>query len=239
MRRFLLSGTRPREVPTKSACDHGKDLGSTPSRVTGVERLEATEGVDMAETTATYPITFVTDGPSGLSRRRDAFVGRGTLVIGPDTVTLSGRKRRLMEITYGREAEERFRREEIVNVETRGATMSFALRPFAAAVDIGVVQSFSFGSAEEAEEARALLPDTQTVEFHEVVAEQQEFRDKLLAATPRVFVTPVIIGLNAAVFIAMVVAGAGLVDSNAAVHLRWGANFAPLGSSCMKAHLHA
>jgi rhomboid protease GluP len=43
-----------------------------------------------------------------------------------------------------------------------------------------------------------------------------------------VWVTPLIVALNAIVFAAMLVDGAGLIESNSAVHLRWGANFGPL-----------
>ena len=62
----------------------------------------------------------------------------------------------------------------------------------------------------------------------ELAAEQGLFAHRLFMATPRVWVTPVIVAINVVVFVAMLADGAGLLQSNAEVHLRWGANFGPL-----------
>jgi rhomboid protease GluP len=58
--------------------------------------------------------------------------------------------------------------------------------------------------------------------------EQGLFGHRLYSATPRVWVTPLIVAINVVVFAAMLVDGAGLYELNSAVHLRWGANFGPL-----------
>jgi len=44
---------------------------------------------------------------------------------------------------------------------------------------------------------------------------------------PRLRVTPALIAINVAVFLAMLAAGAGLLTPHPAVHLAWGANFGP------------
>ena len=62
----------------------------------------------------------------------------------------------------------------------------------------------------------------------QLAAEQGFFGHRLYSATPRVWVTHVIIAINVIVFLAMLADGAGLLQSNSAVHLRWGANFGPL-----------
>lgn len=60
------------------------------------------------------------------------------------------------------------------------------------------------------------------------IAEQQAFRARLDAATPRLVVTPALLALNIAVFIAMVAAGISVTGGRAEEYLRFGANFAPL-----------
>lgn len=62
----------------------------------------------------------------------------------------------------------------------------------------------------------------------EVAAEQGLFGHRLYMATPRVWVTHAIIAINVIVFLAMLADGAGLLEPNSAVHLRWGANFGPV-----------
>jgi rhomboid protease GluP len=59
-------------------------------------------------------------------------------------------------------------------------------------------------------------------------AEHTEFGRSLAEATPTLWVTHAIVAANVLVFLAMLVDGAGLVESNSAVHLQWGANFGPL-----------
>ena len=54
------------------------------------------------------------------------------------------------------------------------------------------------------------------------------FGSSLAAATPKLWVTHLIVAANVLVFVAMLADGAGWLDSNSAVHLRWGANFGPL-----------
>ena len=62
----------------------------------------------------------------------------------------------------------------------------------------------------------------------DLAAEQDLFGRHLVGATPRVWVTHAIIAINVVVFLAMLVDGAGLLEPNSAVHLRWGANFGPI-----------
>ena len=65
-------------------------------------------------------------------------------------------------------------------------------------------------SAEEARALLALLPRTTTPEFLEQQQLHQKFRENLKAIAPRAPVTPTIIGINVAVFLLMLAAGAGL-----------------------------
>lgn len=70
---------------------------------------------------------------------------------------------------------------------------------------------------------------------HEPIAPDEvtntSFRDALVAATPRAFVTPAIITLNVLVFLAMLVRGVPFLQPSAQQVLPWGADFGPLVAS--------
>ncbi len=61
-----------------------------------------------------------------------------------------------------------------------------------------------------------------------LAADHHLFGRRLYTATRKVWVTPLIVAINVLVFAAMLFDGAGLLESNPAVHLRWGANFGPV-----------
>jgi membrane associated rhomboid family serine protease len=55
-----------------------------------------------------------------------------------------------------------------------------------------------------------------------------QFARKLEVATPRPFVTPTLIAINGAVFLAMAIAGVSVMQPTNAALIRWGADFGPL-----------
>ena len=57
---------------------------------------------------------------------------------------------------------------------------------------------------------------------------QETFGDALARTTRPPRVVPVLIALNVAVFVALALAGAGVLSPHPAVHARWGSNFGPL-----------
>ena len=57
---------------------------------------------------------------------------------------------------------------------------------------------------------------------------EQDFYQRLTAATPRAFVTTALVAGNAGVFLAMAVLGVSVLGGHADEYLRYGANFAPL-----------
>ncbi|MBS0338274.1 MAG: rhomboid family intramembrane serine protease [Proteobacteria bacterium] len=63
---------------------------------------------------------------------------------------------------------------------------------------------------------------------HALAADQGLFAQRLFAATPRAWVTQLVVVANVVIFAAMLADGAGLFEANSAVHLRWGANFGPI-----------
>jgi rhomboid protease GluP len=54
-----------------------------------------------------------------------------------------------------------------------------------------------------------------------------QFRLALFARTPRLWVTPLLVGMNLAVFLGMVATGVSALNPSAEGLLRWGANYAP------------
>ena len=60
------------------------------------------------------------------------------------------------------------------------------------------------------------------------LARREEFRRTLAALTSRTWVTPAIIGLNVAVFIAMVLSGLSPLRPDVEAMVRWGADYGPL-----------
>jgi len=58
--------------------------------------------------------------------------------------------------------------------------------------------------------------------------EQQAFLHRLYAATPQVFITPVIVALNLIAFIVMIAMGVEVLGGRPDDYLRFGANFGPL-----------
>jgi len=57
------------------------------------------------------------------------------------------------------------------------------------------------------------------------------FQDKLLRATPHLYVIPMLIGMNLLVFFSMSVVDTGIEASDSKLYLSWGGNFRPLTAS--------
>ena len=68
--------------------------------------------------------------------------------------------------------------------------------------------------------------DEQTIDPRE--AAEQDFNRRLAAATPRAYITHLLIALNVGVFLVMAVLGVSVTGGHAEEYLRFGANFAPL-----------
>jgi rhomboid protease GluP len=83
-------------------------------------------------------------------------------------------------------------------------------------------------SSAEAQSLLALLPRTTTHEFTARQQHHQRFQANLARLAPKARVTPAIIGINVAVFVLMVAAGANLVAGDARVALRFGSDYGPL-----------
>jgi len=83
-------------------------------------------------------------------------------------------------------------------------------------------------SSEDAEALWAILPQEKTPEFLADQEAHDRFAKAMNVLGARSLVTPAIIAINVAVFIAMLFAGADLMNPNPAIHVRFGSNFGPL-----------
>jgi len=84
-------------------------------------------------------------------------------------------------------------------------------------------------SAQRMRELLQLLPQATTPEFVQRREQHRRFHENLRSIAPKAPVTPTIIGINVALFVIMLAAGAGLVAAgNSGVYLQFGANFGPL-----------
>jgi rhomboid protease GluP len=152
------------------------------------------------------------------------WTGKAELRIGPDGVVLRGRSQR-----SGQEEERRFDFDGIRDAHCVGTVVRFDVPPGQA----GQAGFVKFDAREQAKAYRILelLPRTQSRVFHENMLELGDFRARLAACSGPPRVTPVLVALNAIVFVAMLFDGAGLIQANGAVALRWGSNFGPLTAS--------
>lgn len=80
-------------------------------------------------------------------------------------------------------------------------------------------------SAEDTTELASLLPTETTPGFKEERERARRFDEESKALSPRQWVTPAIVGLNVVVFVIMAMAGAGALEPNPEVHIRFGSNF--------------
>lgn len=144
--------------------------------------------------------------------------GQGTVEVTPGSVTFT-------EYRDGTPHKSRvFARADVANVEWS---------PDAAVLIVRTRQDTRFvavwlASAEETAQLAGLLPGEVTAEFQRQRDHARDFEERMRVLAPRQWVTPTLIGLNLLMFAIMVYAGAGLIDLDPQVHVRFGSNFGPL-----------
>lgn len=149
-------------------------------------------------------------------------VGEGTIAIGSAEIVINGKRPVVFGIRASKSVTVTL--SAIVNVEQCATIVRF-----------DVAESYGrrhmmLWCASEADAARLAqsLPDARTAEFHPVLAERAEFETLFDQVAPRAYVTPALVAINVAIFIAMALKGAGVFDVNGEVHVAWGSNYGPL-----------
>jgi rhomboid protease GluP len=172
----------------------------------------------VADGAAVFRIRFGNLQPRGYV----ALQGDAELAIGADEMQIRGRARRL----FGRTHEFVLR----VPLASIRNTVHEGLQTYLEFVAAGQKPQrlvFSAADPASAEQIALRIPARQTEEFGKALADVRDFRERLLSVSPTARVTPVLIGLNVAVFLVMAAAGAGIFTVNPEVHVLWGSNFGP------------
>jgi rhomboid protease GluP len=145
--------------------------------------------------------------------------GEGKLIVDGGNLTFEGKRSGL---TFG--GPPKIALADVANVDYNAATNAFLIRTRDGKHYIIVWTA----SREDAEALWALLPQEKTPEFLADQEHHDRFAKAMTELGARSYVTPAIIAINVAVFIAMLFAGADLVNPSSAVHIRFGSNFGPL-----------
>jgi rhomboid protease GluP len=178
-----------------------------------------------ADETVAYPVSF-TRGWSGRGNRPQNswnLGGKGEVALDATTFRVKGKDDGTL--WGGTVKEYAFPLASLRNATCEESKVSVEIptesrdkRPYTARV------AFWAKDAESAAQIFARMPTTQTEEFATRKREEAEFEELVGHATPHVFVTPALIAINVAIFIAMAFAGAGVVAAHGDVHYRWGSN---------------
>lgn len=150
-------------------------------------------------------------------------VGPGEIAIGAEALRVRGRTRGFFGLG-SRRLELTVPLNQVANVERRGALVRLELHPPGQKPQRLL---FWTSDAEAAERVGARLGHRQTEEYRAMVADVRDFLQRLGQLGTNARVTRVLVAANVVIFIAMVVAGAGVMASNPEVHVRWGSNFGP------------
>lgn len=151
------------------------------------------------------------------------FVGKGSITFDGDTVIVAGgRKRPFM--TSLKETH-RFARQDVINVTLSGKTIRFQVR--SGNEPLRTVQ-LSAATVPQGVAILSQLPAEQTQEFAKSQASIADFHQRLDRFSPRAFVTPTLVALNVAVFLAMCIGGMNIITPDGETALRWGSNFGPM-----------
>lgn len=154
------------------------------------------------------------------------FQGKGRITIDDDRVAFEGKPRGLLwparrQILIVAPAD-------LFNVARMGKSLRFNLRSPA-----GEVFAIELTAADEAAAQclEARLPKGKTPEFEVATAERADFHARLDQFSPHAPVVPVLVAINVAVFVAMCVAGVGIIAPDGAATVHWGSNYGPLTTS--------
>ena len=150
-------------------------------------------------------------------------IGSGEIEFSSDGIRLSGRVNEFFGL--GPRKDLTFQRRQVLDVLQIGKMVQFDI-----VTGESAVQPVQFLAKDErsAQAIAQFLPDTVTELHAQQFAQAKDFEKRLQSVGGRALVTPVLVGVNVAVFAAAALAGAGIVAPNVAVLTRLGTNYGPL-----------
>jgi rhomboid protease GluP len=175
-----------------------------------------------ADGARTFRVRYSADEPAPHGQPANntyRLVGEGRLIVHSGTLTFEGKR---SGFSFG--GPPRIELAEVANVDYNAARNAFLIRTKDARHYIIIWAS----SREDAEAIWALLPQEKTPEFLAEQEHHDRFAQAMTTLGARAHVTPAIIAINVAVFIAMLAAGADLMRPSSSLLIRFGSNFRPL-----------
>lgn len=147
--------------------------------------------------------------------------GEGRLIFDGTTLTFEGKRSSFLD---GLRAAPKIPLAQVASVDYNAEKSALLIRKHGGKHHVVVWAA----SREDAEAIWALLPQEKTAEFLAEDAAYDRFEKVMSEVGKRAFVTPAIIGINVAMFIAMLAAGADLIWPNPAIYIRFGSAYGPL-----------
>ncbi|HXS74225.1 MAG TPA: rhomboid family intramembrane serine protease [Rhodanobacteraceae bacterium] len=176
------------------------------------------------EPARTYKVRFGRTTGLGAARADSfSFMGRGAIEIDGRWVRIYGRRHRSFRL--GEKDQHAFASANVVNVCRSGRVICFGVR---LPGEPNKFVWFRAGTADQARQIQADLPQEQTPEFTGSQTELMEFHQRLDRLSPVAPVTPLLVAANVLVFVAMCISGVGFFKPEGAAVLGWGSNFGPL-----------
>jgi membrane associated rhomboid family serine protease len=176
---------------------------------------------DRDEVPATRPpLFYVSYGPMARSFR---WMGGGDVMVTDQVARFWAYRRRVF--WFPRIDQRELARDRIVDVEQHDKAVRFA------AIDengAGQIVQLQMVTAADAEALARLLPETKTEKYVPALGESAAFVAALSRLTPKPYVTPTLIGINAIMFVIVVAAGGGLFVPNPETMIRFGTDYTPL-----------
>ncbi len=183
-----------------------------------------TTGTTEPHATREFRVQYSTGQPASAGQPLNntfGLQGEGKLIVDATTLTFEGKRSGLID---GLRGAPKIALADVANVEFNAPSNGFLIRTRDAKHYIVLWTA----TPEDAASLWALLPQEKTPEFLEDQAAHERFGKVMSAVGQRSFVTPAIIAINVALFIAMLIAGADVMNPNPAIHIRFGSNFGPL-----------
>jgi rhomboid protease GluP len=171
-----------------------------------------------------FPVHFSTGQPPQPGQPPNntfGLSGEGKLIIDATTLTFEGDRK---GFHFGGRGPVRVKLADIASVEYKPGTNAFLIHTRDGRHYIIVWAT----SREDADSIWSLLPQGKSPEF---IAEQEHhdrFAEAMVSLGRRWYVTPSIIAINVAVFLAMWLAGADFFNPSSSIAIRFGSNFGPL-----------
>lgn len=189
-----------------------------------VDAIKAPAGLQASESQlpSVYFIAYVGPGAAQVTNAL-RWTGSGDISIGATVVRFTAKRARPFWIP--KNVQQEFPRDAITNVEVSDNAVRCEISgPYKKPKAL----QFWAVNAEEAKAIGAQLPDSKTATFVPQLAERTAFNARLREVTPRTPVTPIIIGINVALFVIAAVLGGGVLVPNGEVMIKLGSDFTPL-----------